>query len=67
MILQKKGASINEMEKVFIEFNIPVRIYNFFNKLIYKYDPPKRNHHIKCFYALTKNNHIYSFKPRSIQ
>jgi hypothetical protein len=56
----EKGASINEMEKVFIEFNIQARIFDYFNRLIYKYDPPKRNHNIKCFYALLKNNHIYS-------
>ena len=56
----EKGASIKEMEKVFIEFNIQVRIYNYFNKLIYKYDPPNRDHHIKTFYAMVKNKHIYS-------
>jgi hypothetical protein len=55
----EKGASIQEMEKVFVEFSIQVRIYNYLNALVYKYDPPKRNHHIKTFYALVKNNHIY--------
>ena len=54
-----KGASINDMEKVFKEYNIQVRIFNFFSKLIYKFDPEKRNHHIKTFYAMVKNNHIY--------
>lgn len=47
------------MEKVFIEYGIQVRIFNCVNVLIYKYDPPKRNHHIKTFYGLAKNNHIY--------
>ena len=54
-----KGASINDMEKVFKEYNIQVRIFNFFSKLIYNFDPEKRNHHIKTFYAMVKNNHIY--------
>ena len=56
----EKGASIKEMEKVFIEFNIQVRILNYFNKLIYHYDPPVRNHNIKCFYAMVKNKQIYT-------
>ena len=55
----EKGASIADMEKVFKEFNIQVRIFNFCNRLIYKYDPEKRNHHIKTFYAMVKNSHIY--------
>ena len=55
----EKGASIQEMEKVFVEFSIQARIYNYLNALVYKYDPPKRNHHIKTLYALVKNNHIY--------
>ena len=40
------------MEKEFIEFSIQVRIYNYLNASVYKYDPPKRNHHIKTFHAL---------------
>eukprot|EP00438_Fugacium_kawagutii_P012227 Skav223953 [mRNA] locus=scaffold798:243805:247131:- [translate_table: standard] len=55
----EKGASITDMQRVFEEYNIQVRIFNFFNHLIYKYDPPKRNHHIKTFYAMVKNSHIY--------
>ena len=47
------------MQKVFEEYNIQVRIFNFFNHLIYQYDPPKRNHHIKTFYAMVKNSHFY--------
>ena len=42
----EKGASITDMEKVFKEYNIQVRIFNFCNQLVYKHDPEKRNHHI---------------------
>eukprot|EP00438_Fugacium_kawagutii_P018169 Skav234138 [mRNA] locus=scaffold1519:11582:14900:- [translate_table: standard] len=56
----EEGASIKDMENVFKEYSIQVRIFDFFNKLIYKYDPVKRNHHIKSFYAMVKNNHIYA-------
>ena len=56
----EKGASIQENEKVFIEFSIQVSIYNYLNASVYKYDPRKRNHHIKTFHALVKNNYIYA-------
>lgn len=54
------GATIQEMEAIFKKFNVQVRIFNFVNELIYKYEPEKRNHHIKTFYAMVKNNHIYT-------
>ena len=57
---REEGASIKDMENVFKEYSIQVRIFDFFNKLIYKYDHVKRNHHIKCFYAMVQNNHIYA-------
>jgi hypothetical protein len=60
-----KGASVQEMEKYFLEFSIQVRICNYLNASVYKYDPPKRNHHIKTFYALVKNDHIYVLNPTS--
>ena len=53
-------ATIKEMEAVFKKLNIQVRIFNFVNEAIYKYGPEKRNHHIKTFYAMVKNNHIYT-------
>ena len=55
----ENGLSINDMDKVFKEFKIPARIYNFFNKLLYKYTPPNQNWHIKPFYAIVKSSHIY--------
>ena len=33
------GASVNQMDKVFKFFNIPVRLYNFIGNLIYEYNP----------------------------
>ena len=58
----EKGASINQMEVVFKHFNIPARLYNFCNQLIYSYDPPKNSTNVrnKNFTALVKNNHIYT-------
>eukprot|EP00438_Fugacium_kawagutii_P023181 Skav227407 [mRNA] locus=scaffold5580:24324:27602:- [translate_table: standard] len=65
----EKGASINEMSKVFEAFGIQARIFDFFNVMIYKYDPPTRNHNIKTFYAMVKNSHIYTLNHdlKSIQ
>ena len=58
------GATIQEMEAVFKQFNIQVRISNFVNELIYKYNPKIRNRHIKTFYAMVKNNPYVYIKPR---
>ena len=49
------------MENVFQHFNIPVRLYNFRNEIIYRYDPISRpRYRITTFNALVKNNHIYT-------
>ena len=67
--IKEKGITINEMEPVFKEFRITVRIFDYFNRLIYSYNPEIRDHHIKTFYAMVKNNHIYTFNNdlKSIQ
>ena len=56
----RNGASIEEMDKVFKAFKIPARIYNSFNKLIYKHEPEHNKRRIKPFYAIVKNSHIYT-------
>ena len=57
----EKGATINQMENVFKHFNIPVRLYNFRNEIIYRHDPEARTRErIATFNALVKNNHIYT-------
>ena len=51
----EKGATINQMENVFQHFNIPVRLYNFGNEIIYRYDPEARTRErIATFNALVK-------------
>ena len=63
------GATIQEMEAVFKQFKIPCRIYDCCNKLIYNCDPDMNNRHIKPFYAMVKNSHIYALNHdlKSIQ
>ena len=65
----ERGASIQEMHAVFQEYNLQVRVYDFFSHLVYKHDPPKRNHHIKTLYAMVKNKHIYAlnYDIKSVQ
>ena len=46
---QEVGATIQEMEAAFKQFNFQVRIFNLVNELFYNYNPEKRNHHIKHF------------------
>ena len=54
---KQKGASVNDMKKVFNEFNIPFRIYDFFGNLLDYKDLSSRR--VRCFYAMVKNKHIY--------
>ena len=69
MTLVRKVHPSKRCKKVFEEYNLQVRVYNFFSHLIYKYDPPKRNHHIKTLYPMVKNNHIYAlnYDLKSVQ
>ena len=54
------GATINQMDKVFKFFNIPVRLYNYTGALIYEYNPDKyEKGRVNIFRGLVKNNHIY--------
>ena len=54
------GATINQMDKVFKFFNIPVRLYNFTGALIYEYNPENyEKGRVKIFRGLVENNHIY--------
>jgi hypothetical protein len=55
----KHGASIKDLEPVFIKYRLKVRIFDAFNKMIYKYDPLFPDSHAKPFYCMIQNNHIY--------
>jgi hypothetical protein len=53
------GFKLYELEHFFRKNRIQIRVYNAFNKQIYSYDPPIRDHHIKTVFALLKDRHIY--------
>ena len=59
--IHEYGISINQMEKVFKFFNIPVKLYNYRCQLIYKFEPNnfKNGRRKTIFVALIKNNHVY--------
>jgi hypothetical protein len=54
------GASIKDLEQIFIKYRLKVRIFDAFTeRMIYRYDPPFPDSHAKPFYCMIKNNHIY--------
>ena len=44
----------------FEKYNLQLRVINEFGKIIYKYDPEKRNRHHKAMFCMVKGNHIYT-------
>jgi hypothetical protein len=56
----KDGCSLPDVIPFFHKFRIPIRIYDHPFKCIFKYDPETPNTHFRVFYALIKDNHIYT-------
>jgi hypothetical protein len=51
----KKGATITNMEPIFIKYRLKVRIFDaFVENILYKYDPPFPDSHAKPFYCMIK-------------
>ena len=45
---KENGASVEDMERVFEEFKLTVRLYNCIGQKIYTYDPDKKNKKHNC-------------------
>ena len=56
----ERGFTIHDFEPFFKKYRTPVRVYDAFKKLIYKFDPEIRNPHIPVLYCLAKDDHIYT-------
>ena len=56
----KDGCSLPDVIPFFHKFRIPIRIYGHPFKCIFKYDPTTPNTHFRVFYALIKDNRIYT-------
>ena len=57
---KENGASVEDMELVFEEFKLTVRLYNCIGQKIYTYDPLNKNTNITVLFGLIKGNHIYT-------
>ena len=55
----ERGATIRDLEPIFIKYRLKVRIFDAMNTRIYKYDHPFPDCHAKPFCCMIKNNHIY--------
>ena len=56
----KQGIKLNDILPLFKEYRIQLRVFDAMGKLIYKYNPEKRNSHNKVFYCQIKGDHIYT-------
>ena len=57
---KENRASVEDMERVFEEFKLTVRLYNCIGQKIYTFDPDKKNKNITVLFGLIKGNHIYT-------
>ena len=57
---KENGASVEDMERVFEEFKLTVRLYNCIGQKVYTYDPDKKNTNVNVLFGLIKGNHIYT-------
>jgi hypothetical protein len=65
----QEGLSIEDVFPFFEKFRLPLRVFDKFYKLIFKYDPPTRNHHYKAMYCMMADRHIYTldFNVKELQ
>jgi len=56
----KEGLSIEDVLPFFIQHRLTLRVFDKFCKVMFKYDPPMRNHHNKVMYCMMTDGHIYT-------
>ena len=57
---KENGASVEDMERVFEEFKLTVRLYNCIGQKVYAFDPDKKNRNVNVLFGMIKGNHIYT-------
>ena len=62
----KNGCTVADVLPFFEHFKIPIRLFDYLFKCIFRYDPQNVNYHNKAFYALVKDDHIYNLRLTSI-
>ena len=56
----KDGVSVQDVMPFFEKYNLQLRVYDEYMKLIFKYDPVKRDHNNKALYCMVKEDHVYT-------
>jgi len=56
----KHGISLNKIVLFFQKYNLQLRVFDIFKKLIFKYDPERVNFHNKPMFCMIKGNHVYT-------
>ena len=54
------GASVEDMQPLFEEFKLTVRLYNCIGQKVYAFDPDKKNKNVNVLFGMIKGNHIYT-------
>ena len=56
----KEGLSIQDVVPFFEKHRLQLRVFDKFYKLVFKHDPPNRNHHNKVMHCMMSDGHIYT-------
>ena len=56
----REGLSIEDVKPFFEKHRLQLRVYDKFYKMVFKYDPPNRNHNDKTMYCMMTDGHIYT-------
>ena len=56
----KEGLSIEDVLPFFVKHRLQLRVFEKLCNLIFKYDPPTRNHNNKTMYCMMTDGHIYT-------
>ena len=56
----KEGLSIEDVLPFFAKHRLAIRVFDKFCKVLFKYDPPNRNHNNKVTYCMMTDGHIYT-------
>ena len=56
----KEGLSTEDVLPFFVQHRLTLRVFDKFCKVMFKYDPPMRNHHNKVMYCMMTDGHIYT-------
>jgi len=56
----KQGLSLKNILPFFETYNLFLRVYDCFGKLVHRHDPLSNNNNNKKMYCMIKGNHVYT-------